>query len=149
MRSRSILALFACLALIAGCGKGVDIKRDVVFDQNKPVVVWFEPLASGQSVRANFISTGFVVDFYLVEAASEAKAREMIDQQWPKEGYTKGWTFKPGNAVVLGKVLDKENDGLNANIPAGKAFAAILYPVSKMPEEYHGTYKGHVWIAKE
>ena len=56
-----IAAFFTLVTSIAlaGCGKGIDLKRDIVFDVKKPVVVWYEPLTSAQKVHPFFRSTGF------------------------------------------------------------------------------------------
>jgi hypothetical protein len=149
MRQLSAFALTFTLVAIAGCGKGIDVKRDIVFDLKNPVVVWFEPVSSELKVHPFYRSTGFLVDFFLIQADSEAKAQQLVDQQLPPEGFSVGWRFKPDSAITLGKVLDQENDGFDATIPAGKGFAAVLYPVTRMPAEYDGKFKGFVWIAND
>ena len=144
----AIFTLVTSIAL-AGCGKGIDLKRDIVFDLKKPVVVWYEPLTSAQKVHPFFRSTGFVADFFLIQADSEAQANELVNKQLPPEGFHVGWKFEPPADITIGKVQDAENDGFDATIPAGKGFAAVLYPTSRMPEDYGGTFKGFVWIAND
>ncbi len=147
MRHQSALALIFALIFLVGCNKGIDIKRDVTFDFKKPIVVWYEPLTSEQKVHPFFRSTGFVADFFLIKADSEAQANQLVDQQLPADGFHLGWKFAPDPAITIGKVQDAENDGFDAVIPAGKGYAAVLYPTSRMPDDYAGTYKGFVWVA--
>jgi hypothetical protein len=72
-----------------------------------------------------------------------------LGQQLPAHGFHLGWKFQPDPGIMLGKVLGAENDGFDAPIPAGKGFAAILYPASRMPDDYGGTYHGFIWIAND
>jgi hypothetical protein len=149
MRHRPAFALILALVTLAGCSKGIDIKRDITFDFKKPVVVWYEPVTSKQKVHPFFRSTGFAADCFLVQADTEAQANQLVDQQLPADGFHLGWRFAPDPQITIGKVLDSENEGFDAVIPAGKGFAAVLYPTSRMPDEYEGTYKGFVWIAND
>lgn len=120
MRRSATIGLTFSLVALFGCSKGIDIKRDITFNFQKPVVVWFAPLTSEQKVHPFFRSTGFVADCFLIQAESEARANQLVEQQLPPDGFHLGWKFEPDPGITLGKVLVRKTTALMQLFPPAK-----------------------------